>query len=134
MKVSLNYRLPISLYYSTCKVTLSHSLIPSTADSLNSDLRRLASTLLTLLYFYSLQPLASEFGSHISGTDHASQKTQLFHCCLRVRWGSHVIATQPVHWHAGCCLATVPGRTYRKHPPALLFYCCVTSLLTREPA
>jgi hypothetical protein len=22
---------------------------------------------------------------------------------LRVCWGSHVIATQPVHWRAGCC-------------------------------
>jgi hypothetical protein len=31
------------------------------------------------------------------GTDHA-QKTQLFYYCMRVFWGSHVIATQPVHW------------------------------------
>jgi hypothetical protein len=27
----------------------------------------------------------------------------------------HVIATQPVHWRAGCCLAMVSAPTYRKH-------------------
>jgi hypothetical protein len=35
------------------------------------------------------------------------QKTQpLF--LKRLCWGSHVIATQPVHWRASSCLATVP--------------------------
>jgi hypothetical protein len=32
-----------------------------------------------------------------------TQKTPfllLYHCCVRVCWGSHVIATQPVHWCA----------------------------------
>jgi hypothetical protein len=43
------------------------------------------------------------------GTDHA-QKTQIFYFCVRVCWGSHVIATQPVHWRASCCLATVSAR------------------------
>jgi hypothetical protein len=39
------------------------------------------------------------------------RKTQLFNCCVRVCLGSHVIATQPDHWHAGCCLAKVSART-----------------------
>jgi hypothetical protein len=44
---SLHYTLPISLYYTTCKVSKPHaksSLSPSTANSLNSDLRRRAPT------------------------------------------------------------------------------------------
>jgi hypothetical protein len=44
---------------------------------------------------------------HPLGTDHA-QKTQLIYCCVSVCLGSHVIAAQPVHWRAGCCLATTP--------------------------
>jgi hypothetical protein len=47
------------------------------------------------------------------GTDH-TQKTHLLYCCLRVCWGSHMMATQPVHWRAGCCLATVSARTIQK--------------------
>jgi hypothetical protein len=47
-------------------------------------------------------------------------RKQLLHCCVCVCSGSHVIATQPVHWRAGWCLATVSARTYRKHPPASL--------------
>jgi hypothetical protein len=31
-----------------------------------------------------------------------------------------MIATQPVHWHAGCCLAVVSTPTYRKHVTWLL--------------
>jgi hypothetical protein len=53
------------------------------------------------------------------GTDHA-QKTQLFYCCEHVCWVSHPSATQPVHWRAGCCLATVYVRTTYKTP---LLYC-----------
>jgi hypothetical protein len=43
------------------------------------------------------------------------------YCCVRVCWGSHVIATQPAHWRTGCFLATVAARTQREHRS----YCCV---------
>jgi hypothetical protein len=42
------------------------------------------------------------------------KKRRFFYCCVRVCWGSHVIATQPVHWGAGCCLATVAARITKK--------------------
>jgi hypothetical protein len=29
------------------------------------------------------------------------------HLLLKRLWDSHVIATQPVHWSAGCCLTTI---------------------------
>jgi hypothetical protein len=38
------------------------------------------------------------------GTD--KQKTQLYLYFVRVSWDPHVIATQPVHWRPGYCLAT----------------------------
>jgi hypothetical protein len=48
------------------------------------------------------------------GRDHA-QKIQFVYCCVRVCWGSHVIATEPIHWRARCSLATVLARTTYKY-------------------
>jgi hypothetical protein len=70
---------------------LGYSLNPGQTDSL-TDSVSYSTELRWLVY-----PL---------GTD-LSQKTQLFRCCVR----SHVIATQPVHWRVGCCLATVSAQT-----------------------
>jgi hypothetical protein len=55
------------------------------------------------------------------GTDHP-QKTQPFYCCVRVCWGSRVIATQLLHWRAGC-LATDSARTIENTAPVLLAAC-----------
>jgi hypothetical protein len=48
------------------------------------------------------------------GTD--QQKTQPYYCYLHVCWDSHVIATQPVHWFVGCCLARLFRRLF---PPTI---------------
>jgi hypothetical protein len=36
----------------------------------------------------------------------------LYHCCVCVCCGSHVIVTQPVHWRADGCLATAVCLVY----------------------
>jgi hypothetical protein len=33
-----------------------------------------------------------------------THRKQPLYCCVRVCWGSHVIATQPVHWRVDSCL------------------------------
>jgi hypothetical protein len=89
--------------------------------------------LLTTLQFswnFGTQLLQTIFHAFYKPSAQTTQKTQLFYCCVCVCWGSHVIATQPVHWHTGCCLATVAVWTQREH----CLYCRVfvgTCLLSR---
>jgi hypothetical protein len=114
---------------------------PWTADFLNSDLRRRSSLILSpvwsnldtntlssyslgILFIY-IDPARTRITENTSrdryplfGWRHrASQKT------------CHVIATQPVHWPAGCCLARTTQKT--RHVTATLCY-GVTSLRMRQ--
>jgi hypothetical protein len=89
----------ITINYKNSQSIFSRSLVPwlpRTRPILILVLRLSPTELRRLLY-----PL---------GTDH-TQKAQLFYCCVRLCWDSHVIATKPVRWRACCCLAAVSART-----------------------
>jgi hypothetical protein len=61
--------------------------------------------------------LHAKTGLRYIGSTQTTQKTQSY-CCLAqtTQKTSHVIAISPVHWRAGCCLAT-------SYKPSS--YCCV---------
>jgi hypothetical protein len=65
-KVSLNYTLPTTAHIKSHIKSSWHSVIPSTADSLNSDLRRLTSLFLIILY-----STAPSLGIRLTYTDAA---------------------------------------------------------------
>jgi hypothetical protein len=46
----------------------------------------------------------------------------LYLCCVCACWGSHVIATQPVHWRAGGCQATALCLFFLFRDPCLETY------------
>jgi hypothetical protein len=95
----LDWHLLCTINYNGSQTIFSRTLLP---------LLRRTRPILVLVRW--LTPTELRWLLYPLGTDRA-QKTQLFYCCLHLCWGSHVIFTQPVHWRAGCCLATVSVRT-----------------------
>jgi hypothetical protein len=101
-----NYKSLTGLH--TLKITVTAAHIKSSVFSSRLLVTDLNAVLCLCHYCVAHIPqlnYALNFTPHLSplGTD--QQKTQFFYCCMCVCWGSHVIAAQPIHWHAGCCLA-----------------------------
>jgi hypothetical protein len=101
----------LDLLTSSFTISLNHNQLQEFAINLQPNTSSFTDEEAPLLILVlRLSPTELRWLLYPLSTDHA-QKTQLFYCCMRFCWGSHVIATQPVHWRAGCCLPTASART-----------------------